>query len=105
MSSYQLYAFTDASTKGYGAVIYICRNQETSLVMSKSRVAPIKAITLPKLELMAAVTATRLMQLSYLHLIFNPLISSTMYTCGPIVKMSCIGRTSNTTPSRLFLTV
>jgi len=50
MSTYQLYAFADASTKAYGAVIYICRNQETSLVMSKNCVAPIKAITLPKIE-------------------------------------------------------
>ena len=61
-STHHLYAFSDASTKAYGAVVYICQNQETSLVMSKSRVAPIKTITLPKLELMAAVMATRLVQ-------------------------------------------
>ena len=68
-STFHLYAFADASTKAYGAVVYICRNQETSLVMSKSRVAPIKTITLPKLELMAAVMATRLVQfvVSSLH--------------------------------------
>ena len=57
-----MYVFSDASTKAYGAVVYICKNNQTSLVMSKSRVAPIKSITLPKLELMAAVMATRLAQ-------------------------------------------
>ena len=57
-----LYAFSDASTKAYGAVVYICQNQEVSLVMSKCRVAPIKTVTLPRLELMAAVMATRLVR-------------------------------------------
>ena len=57
-----MYVFSDASTKAYGAVVYICKNNQTSLVMSKSRVAPIKSIILPKLELMAAVMATRLAQ-------------------------------------------
>ena len=70
-STCHLYAFSDASTKAYGAVVYICQNQETSLVMSKSRVAPIKTITLPKLELMAAVMATRLVQLSDPHFTFR----------------------------------
>ena len=49
-----------ASTKAYGAVAFLCRKQETSFVMAKSRVAPLKALTLPKLELMAEVVATRL---------------------------------------------
>ena len=61
-SPFQLYAFADASTKAYGAVVYVCWNQETSMVMPKSRVAPIKKVTLPRLELMAAVMAIRLVQ-------------------------------------------
>ena len=69
-STCHLYAFSDASTKAYGAVVYICQNQEVSLVMSKCRVAPIKTVTLPRLELMAAVVATRLVQFvkSAIHL-------------------------------------
>ena len=51
-------AFLDASTKAYGAVVHIYQDQETSLVMFISRVAPIKTINLPKLEIMAAVMAT-----------------------------------------------
>jgi len=50
--------FADASTKAYGAIVYLCNNHDISFVLSKGRVAPIKALTLPKLELMAAVTAT-----------------------------------------------
>ena len=50
--TYHLYAFSDASTKAYGAVVYICPNQEVSLVMSKCRVAPTKTVTLPRLQLM-----------------------------------------------------
>jgi len=53
MSTYQVYAFADASTKAYGAVNYICRNQETSLVMSKSCVATIKIITLHQVKMLS----------------------------------------------------
>ena len=56
-----LHVFADASLKAYGAAAYIQQNnQPASFVMSKSRAAPLKQITLPKLELMAAVLAARL---------------------------------------------
>ena len=55
-----MFVFSDASTKAYGAVVYLSYQDQVTLVMSKSRVAPTKSITLPKLELMAAVMATRL---------------------------------------------
>ena len=50
-----IYVFADASIRAYGAVVYL----NISLAMSKSRVAPLKALTLPRLELMADVTASR----------------------------------------------
>ena len=56
----QLHVFADASTKAYGAVVYIQQGNHISFVIAKSRVAPIKQLTLPKLELMAALVATRL---------------------------------------------
>ena len=55
-----LFVFADASTKAYGAIVYLNSGNHISLAMSKNRVAPTRVITLPRLELMAAVTATRL---------------------------------------------
>jgi len=53
-----IYVFADASVRAYGAVVYL-HSDNISLAMSKSRVAPLKALTLPRLEFMAAVTASR----------------------------------------------
>ena len=55
-----LHVFVDASTKAYGAVAYLCNGSDSTLVMAKSRVAPLKELTLPQLELMAAVIGARL---------------------------------------------
>ena len=61
----QLHAFSDASEKAYGCAVYarfisvdhqiVCR-----LVITKARVAPLKVVTIPRLELTAAALAVRL---------------------------------------------
>jgi len=57
---YQLHVFADASPLAYGTVAFLCREQDVSFVMAKARVAPLKQLTLPKLELMAVLMAARL---------------------------------------------
>lgn len=55
-----LHVFSDANEKAYGAYLQGQTAEGetmTRLVMSKSRVAPIKKLTLPRVELMGAVIA------------------------------------------------
>jgi hypothetical protein len=54
--------FVDASQSSYGAVAYICKGKQSSFVMAKNRVAPLKKMTLPRLELMAATIGARLLK-------------------------------------------
>ena len=61
-SDVSVHVFCDASIHAYGSVAYITRGKQSTLIMSKSRVAPLKQLTLPKLELMAAVIGSRLMK-------------------------------------------
>ena len=55
-----LHVFADARPKEYGAAVYIQYGNHSSLVMSKSHVAPLNQHTIPRLELMAAVIAAHL---------------------------------------------
>ncbi|XP_063825318.1 uncharacterized protein LOC135074867 [Ostrinia nubilalis] len=61
----ELHGFADSSTKAYGCVVYIrcsCPEKTTvHLVCAKTRVAPLKPVTLPKLELCAALLLAKLM--------------------------------------------
>ncbi|XP_058836416.1 uncharacterized protein LOC131693000 [Topomyia yanbarensis] len=65
--SFQLHSFSDASEKAYGACSYLrsedSKGQVTaSLISSKSRVAPLKRQTIPRLELCGAQLAVELHQ-------------------------------------------
>ncbi|GBM44342.1 hypothetical protein AVEN_20380-1 [Araneus ventricosus] len=60
-----LHGFADASSKGYGAVIYfqtvpIDEESNCRLLCSKSRVAPTKIMTIPRLELSACLLLSKL---------------------------------------------
>ena len=77
ISEVQLHVFCDASEIAYGCVAYIRFTFETgghmcAFVMAKSRLAPIKTITLPRLELNAAQIGARMARL-ILHEIDFPI--------------------------------
>ena len=64
----EVHHFSDASVAGYGQVSYLRLvddngNVHCSLLMSKSRVSPLKTVTIPRLELQAAVTSTKVSRL------------------------------------------
>ena len=60
-----LHYFSDASEAGYGVVAYIRSVRENgeifcNIVIAKSRVAPLKFMSVPSLELRAAVLAVKI---------------------------------------------
>ena len=62
----EVHVFGDASERAYGAVIYLRSIVDDAvtiqLICSKARLAPIKRVTLPRLELLAALIATRFLR-------------------------------------------
>lgn len=62
--NYRLYGFCDASTTAYATDIYLVEEANgykcSSFVTSKTRVAPLKSLTIPRLELLSAVLLARL---------------------------------------------
>ena len=89
LSSIQLHHFSDASSEGYGVASYLRLVDVTgkihcALLVGKSRVAPLKTITIPRLELTAATLATQL------HLFIKqeldlPIHETTFWTDSTIV--------------------
>lgn len=78
-SRLEVHGFCDASTKGYGGVIYFrftnSRGQvKISLISGKSKVTPLKVVSVPRLELCAAYLLADLFKSikeSYKHLTFD----------------------------------
>lgn len=61
----QLHHFCDASESGYGVVSYLrltsrCGPPVIAFLMGKARVAPLKVVTIPRLELTSAVLAAKM---------------------------------------------
>ncbi|XP_069160890.1 uncharacterized protein [Procambarus clarkii] len=55
-----LHVFADSSAKAFGACAYLVTSNQSYLITSKARVAPLKKRTLPQMELTALLTGTRL---------------------------------------------
>jgi len=86
---YQLHHFADASCAAYGAVTYLrvkgpSGKATCSLLMARSRLAPVKTVTLPRLELMAATLAVKIDQLMQRELDL-PLTQSVFWSDSTIV--------------------
>ncbi|XP_062704432.1 uncharacterized protein LOC134286776 [Aedes albopictus] len=65
-NSYALHCFCDASDHGYGACVYVVSSNGagdhySQLLIAKSRVAPLRGLTTPKLELCAALLGCQLL--------------------------------------------
>ncbi|XP_003369654.1 Pao retrotransposon peptidase family protein [Trichinella spiralis] len=63
----ELHAFCDASERAYGAVVYLrvetaSGSERVSLVAAKTRITPVKRLSLLRLELKGALTALRLIR-------------------------------------------
>ncbi len=64
LTSTQLHHLSDASKDGYGTVLYLrLQNDEEKIhlafILGKARVASLKKVTVPRMELTAAVLAVR----------------------------------------------
>ncbi|GFW35715.1 uncharacterized protein TNCV_4435641 [Trichonephila clavipes] len=83
-----IHGFADASTAAYGAVLYAQSISEedvsTRLLCSKSRVAPAKPITIPRLELCACVLLSQLLG-KVLHSLTLPIQQIMLWTDSNIV--------------------
>lgn len=60
-----MHRFCDASQSAFGACIYLCSidaegNRTTRLLTSKSHIAPLKVVSVPRLELCSAVLLAKL---------------------------------------------
>ena len=95
ITSIQLHGFSDASERAYAAVIYLrmtdsSDNVQTSLVISKTKVAPIQRLTIPRLELCGAYLLAQL--LHHVSQVFQlPLNSVYAWTDSTIVLNWLVG--------------
>jgi hypothetical protein len=88
----EIHIFCDASEKGYGACVYLrnpidasnCTAYRVALVMSRARVAPIKRVTLPCLELLGALMGARLLGFVLQALRLNGKVQCRLWTDSTI---------------------
>lgn len=85
----ELLCFSDASERAFGCCVYLKvrenRHSKLSLVASRVRVAPLKRITIPRLELLGALLAARLLCFIRQALLLPVDIPYSCYTDSTIV--------------------
>ena len=93
----ELHHFCDASTSGYGACSYLKLinhdgKSHCCLLIAKSKVAPIKTVTVPRMELQAAVLAANLSEV--LHRELNLTVDQEYYWSDSRVVLGYINNES-----------
>ena len=98
--SIQLHGFSDASKVAYAGVVYVRAVYQdatvsVSLMLAKSRIAPLKGITVPRLELCGVQLLSKLMDIARKILSID--LCNTFAWCDSSVVLGWL----NTTPGRL----
>ena len=94
----ELHYFSDASEAAYGAVCYVKLRYDVgkirvSLLIAKSRLAPIKLVTIPRLELYGAVLAVRLHEIVSKELQYS--VSRVFFWCDSMTVLQYIRNTTS----------
>ena len=80
VNSYSLLGYCDASQRAYAAVVYLqVETTVSQFLCSKTRVAPVKKVTIPRLELLSALLLARL--ISTIQRALEPEIPLSRTTC------------------------
>ena len=93
----EIHYFSDASEVAYGAVAYLkvfdaSGTKKISFLMGKSRLAPMKLVTIPRLELCGAVVAARLHELIQREMKLK--IDRAYFWCDSMTVIRCIQNTT-----------
>ncbi|XP_066596575.1 uncharacterized protein [Prorops nasuta] len=91
----QVHGFCDASKMGYGACLYVKSsdqkgNAKIQLICSKSRVASIKEVTIPRMELNGALTLARLYK--EIRFLIKRQIEKIIFWCDSTIVLHWIGK-------------
>lgn len=95
----ELHAFSDASMAAYASAVYArvvtpSGLVQCNLIVAKTKVAPIKATTIPRLELSGAVLSVKL--INQLRRVYGDWISAVKYWCDSTIVLAWIGKSTHT---------
>lgn len=90
----ELHGFCDASERGYGVVVYlrVVTSDKTfvRMLIGKSKVAPLKSLSLPRLELCAALLLSNLLQYLAQELKDFVVVDASFAWSDSTVTLTCI---------------